>query len=778
MKNNRLLLLIIGLCTMFAVQAQSPEKIDFQAMARDGSGNPLIDQSVGARISIRQGSPTGTIVYQEEHTTTTDSYGLFVLAIGEGNPVLGTFSTIDWSSGDYFTQVEVDPDGSTNYIDMGTMELMSVPFALYANRAEYGEDADADPANEIQTISESGNVITLSNGGGTVTDDTEDADADPANEIQTISESGNVITLSNGGGSVTDDTEDADPANEIQTISESGNVITLSNGGGSVTDDTEDADADPANEVQTLSKTGNIITLSDVGGTGGGNVTDNVDDADANPTNELQNLSISGSNLSISSGNSVTLPSSVWGQSGSNIYFNNGNVGIGTNTPSRKFHIYNGAGSGTGTYDSNIDAVIEDNDYAYLEFNGSNLAGISFNDNNSSLNAGLFYYYGNDLLTFKTNGIFDRMVISQSGNVGIGTANPEEKLHVVGNIVTKGGEPTLLFKDTDGGGTKPTIKIENSEMLAIQGDDSNEKMLGVYSIFSSTRANDAKFRVYGSSVSTWGNWLELKHDGANGFITTDVGDLILDPEMNVGIGTTSPNYPLHVSGSYTNTAYFYNNATSGTPAGIRSSINDGGADLTSSALNGVNYSDNGFGVVGHNAWDGVGVGAWSWNGNLIEAYDGDYPYGTLEFYINQSGNTYTSGAFNTFKGIDGKEGPTHVTLKSIQSPEAWFEDFGTATLNGGQAIVNIDETFSQVASVSSGYHVFLTPISENAVQLFVAKKDNGSFTVKGVHLDGSPASCSFDYRIVANDNENKGTRFETVDIPEEVIVSRDLGINP
>ena len=389
MKTNRILLTLIGLCTMLIIQAQVPEKIDFQAMARDASGNPYVNQPIGVQISIRQGSSTGTIVYQEEHSTTTDDYGLFVLPIGEGTPVSGTFAAIDWTGGSYYTQVEIDPDGGINYTDMGTMEMMSVPFALFANRAEYGEDADADPANELQTISESGNVITLSNGGG------------------------------------------------------------------SVTDNTEDADADPTNEVQTLSESGNVITLSDVGGTGGGTVIDNIDDADADPSNELQNLSVSGNNLSISSGNSVTLPSSAWGQSGNKIYYN-------------------------------------------------------------------------------------------SGNVGIGTTNPVEKLHVVGNIITKGNQPTLRLIDTDGIGTKPMISFENSDLLAIHGEDDGDEFVGIYSAFSPNRTNDAIFRVYGSSVGTWGNRIEIKHDGTNGIITTDVGDLILDPEMNVGIGTSSPNRLLHL----------------------------------------------------------------------------------------------------------------------------------------------------------------------------------------------------------------------------------------
>ena len=135
-----------------------------------------------------------------------------------------------------------------------------------------------------------------------------DADTDPSNEIQTISESGSIVTLSNGGGSFEDSVKDADadPSNELQTINKAGNLVTLSNGGGIFIDDDTDADADPSNELQTISKAGNIVTLSN----GGGTYIDDDTDADASPTNELQTLNIVGNNLSITNGNTITLPSS------------------------------------------------------------------------------------------------------------------------------------------------------------------------------------------------------------------------------------------------------------------------------------------------------------------------------------------------------------------------------------------------------------------------------------------------------------------------------------
>ncbi len=127
------------------------------------------------------------------------------------------------------------------------------------------DDADNNPTNELQTISKTGNTVTLSNGGGSFTDEVDDADNNPANELQTISKTGNTVTLSDGGGSFTDEVDDADndPANEIETWSTLGGIPS---GFADDTDDVNDADADPSNELQTISKSGDTIMLSNGGG--------------------------------------------------------------------------------------------------------------------------------------------------------------------------------------------------------------------------------------------------------------------------------------------------------------------------------------------------------------------------------------------------------------------------------------------------------------------------------------------------------------------------------
>jgi len=101
-------------------------------VVRDAGNTILNNQAVGMRMTIQQGSIGGTTVYQETFSPTTNGYGLVNLEIGNGTVVSGTFATIDWSNGPYFIETAVDVTGGTSYAVMGTSQLMSVPYALYA----------------------------------------------------------------------------------------------------------------------------------------------------------------------------------------------------------------------------------------------------------------------------------------------------------------------------------------------------------------------------------------------------------------------------------------------------------------------------------------------------------------------------------------------------------------------------------------------------------------------------------------------------------------------
>ena len=130
MKN---LFTIIGaLLFSILVYGQAPEKLSYQSVIRNSAGTLVINSNVGIQISILQTTSSGTVVYAETHTETTNTNGLATIEIGGGTPVTGTFTAIDWSNGPYFIKTETDPAGGTNYTIAGTSEMLSVPYALYA----------------------------------------------------------------------------------------------------------------------------------------------------------------------------------------------------------------------------------------------------------------------------------------------------------------------------------------------------------------------------------------------------------------------------------------------------------------------------------------------------------------------------------------------------------------------------------------------------------------------------------------------------------------------
>ena len=131
MKTSLFTFLVAGLFSL-QVLAQAPQGINYQAVARNSTGTIISNQNVGLKINILQGSSSGSIVYSETHTALSNNNGLLNVVIGNGAVAQGTFAAISWSAGPYFLEVSMDATGGTSYILMGTQQLMSVPYALYA----------------------------------------------------------------------------------------------------------------------------------------------------------------------------------------------------------------------------------------------------------------------------------------------------------------------------------------------------------------------------------------------------------------------------------------------------------------------------------------------------------------------------------------------------------------------------------------------------------------------------------------------------------------------
>ncbi len=129
---------ILAILFQYGLKAQAPQKFSYQVVIRNASNVLVTNQAVGIKISLLQGSATGTAVYVETHTPTTNANGLASIEIGAGTVSTGVFSNINWSAGTYYVQSDVDPTGGTNYTITGTNQLLSVPYALYAQNSSNG----------------------------------------------------------------------------------------------------------------------------------------------------------------------------------------------------------------------------------------------------------------------------------------------------------------------------------------------------------------------------------------------------------------------------------------------------------------------------------------------------------------------------------------------------------------------------------------------------------------------------------------------------------------
>jgi hypothetical protein len=250
------LLLIINL-----VKAQSPQGFKYQASIRDNNGVALVNKLVAIKITLLAGTANGTSVYSEVHNVVTTDFGIVNLNIGNGTVISGNFSTIDWGNNTYFIKTEVDVNNGTNFVFMGTSQLLSVPYAMFAAKSGNAvNDKDQDSTNEIQNINLNGNNLQLSKNGGLVDLTKYDRDS------QQLVLNGNTLSITKGNSIVLSGAVDldADPTNEIQNLSIDTDTLKLSKANYVILP--KDNDADSTNEIQSLQQNGNSISLSKTSG--------------------------------------------------------------------------------------------------------------------------------------------------------------------------------------------------------------------------------------------------------------------------------------------------------------------------------------------------------------------------------------------------------------------------------------------------------------------------------------------------------------------------------
>ncbi len=360
---NRLLHFGLVALLFFSAQvlAQAPQGINYQGVARGLDGQPLANKFISIRISILNQSSDGPVEYDEVHEVKTNTFGLFTLVIGQGTKGATDFKFIGWTNGPKWLQIEMDENGGSNFKLMGSQQLMSVPYALYAERSGNGYqagqgivisnnmisnagDGDNDSTNELISNVAFGadNKLRITDAGGTKETDLSGLLGASQNLTNVLSEgnsAGNSTITDLGAPSAPSDAAtkayvdahadgDASASNELQDL---GQVLSHGNNAGGLkienigtpasnsdaatkayVDAHADGDASATNELQSLAQV--LAVDNNAGGTKISNLgaptlsadaatkayVDAHTDGDASPTNEIQDLSLTGNTLSLS----------------------------------------------------------------------------------------------------------------------------------------------------------------------------------------------------------------------------------------------------------------------------------------------------------------------------------------------------------------------------------------------------------------------------------------------------------------------------------------------
>ena len=154
------LITLLALVITLITNAQAPQGFNYQATVRNSSGALIINQNVNFKFNIMLNSATSLPVFSEIHLAPTDDLGQVNLVIGQGTATVGNFSTINWGTGNYYLGIELNT--GSGYVAMGTTQLLSVPYALYANSAGNSQAATPDLA-AVLAVNNGANNLQIKN---------------------------------------------------------------------------------------------------------------------------------------------------------------------------------------------------------------------------------------------------------------------------------------------------------------------------------------------------------------------------------------------------------------------------------------------------------------------------------------------------------------------------------------------------------------------------------------------------------------------------------------
>ncbi|MEI7801488.1 MAG: hypothetical protein WCI97_02465 [Bacteroidota bacterium] len=840
----KLLITIFTLCLISAFSyAQIPQALTYQAVARNSAGTALVNTNISVRVSIKDLTATGTTLYSETQSATTNQFGLFTLALGTGTVVSGNFSTISWAVGAKFMKVELDPAGGSSYIDMGTSQLLSVPYALVAGSTVNVPSLTLNDLTDVNTAGVTANQVLLWNGTNWVPGTISGGDnwgTQAAVTNSTLSGNGTSATplglaqqgASSGQVLKWNGTNWAPGSDNVGSSSGSVNVTARLTGDGTL--------ANPLDIAQQAATSGQVLKW------GGSSWVPSTD-------LDQQALNLIGNTLSLTNGGSVTLPTGTTYTAGTGINLG-GNVitntapdqivsltGTGNTTvtgayPNFTINSTGGGGSYTagtgisiaGTVISNAGDLSATNEIQSLSIVGNQLS-LSLGGGSVTLPTGTTYTAGTGIslagnVITNTSLNTDAQILSVAGNqltisggntvtLPTGTTyTAGTGISLAGNVVTNtlpdqtvtltsgsginvtGTYPNFTIAATGGGGgisgsgtvnyvpkfTPTGTALGNSQIqdngtnlgIAAAPDATNKVLIapgasttgGLKVNYTNTTNN-----TYGINVnSTTGN----SYIGYTGTIT--FGTLTgTNPEI---YGSSSSGVSAGVFGatSGTNTSAAVVGLSNNWHGGFFAS-NDlqGGVGLLGSYTGATGSfgvfgiyggtTDTGVGVLGYNSKAtgginigvegtynttayGLGVVGVGYGGGIPVAYNDYGVWGSCSnllggFAVYADGDLTCTGAKNASVGTS----KGNQLVYSIESPEVWFEDFGTATLVSGQATVTLDPLYLETVFIDANHPMIVTVTPQGDCKGLYVEPGTTSFTIK--ELNGGTSNINCSYRI-------------------------------
>jgi len=423
MNKNHFLTIFLFACSIihFNLFAQVPQKFNYQGIARDAKGIPLANQKMRLKLSVLPTDNATAAEYEETQNVITNEFGLYTLQIGNGTPVSGEMKSIKWETGNKYIQVAIDPTGGNNFVVIGTTQLLSVPYAIYADKAGSTSSMENNNTRTGAVNSSATHVA---------------GDANYLSKFTALNTIGKSILYDNGSSI------------GIGTISP------VSSAKFHIFDATTN---NTELRIQHTNATAGACRLSFFNDANTGFT--------ATANYAIMNKYAEGITSSpVSAGYKVSKLFGFNNSQGSLLFSTGGNIGFGyynqsTSTVTVRMHI----DSTTGRIGFNTNNAVTP--VAHVHFNypstGDTLkitnttTGALISDGldiRTTGNAASIVNRENDILSLGTNNL-ERLRISNTGNIGIGTTNPTSKLEIQGSVkIVDGTQATgkILTSDASG----------------------------------------------------------------------------------------------------------------------------------------------------------------------------------------------------------------------------------------------------------------------------------------------------------------------------------------